>query len=315
MKKIMCAQCGKIFELNENEQTKDCPTCGYRVDAYIGSQDYYKYIVKLTGFADKNLTEGISFDEAFRIYKELYEIDDTELDFFIGYNLSLLKTSTFLNTHSLDVYNNILNKEIDLSKETYIRLGHFFEMLYRSLFKIIDYNNSKYAETITTNEEKIMIAKNLVEANKLYTLLDECLKTFSETELNDSFYLDESSLEDRRLKLRRKIKELNEIKEEDGEYLIKLQDKNLKSYEINKDLFKDVHDGQIFIIKDNLNKFKWVFASLIFLVLLMTIGLVLAFTGFKIAGYAVLGTSIGLFIIIYYVFSQLRKKEIEKLNN
>lgn len=193
-KKIVCAVCGEIIEIETNEETTYCPKCSKLINVAQGEKYLSMLVVRYHNFGMHYLNITTEYEKAVESFKKVLEYDPNELESIHALAISLICSSTTRYSklqNSLDVlkqykdkinisnYNiesvmNFLKKVFSLldqyktTLENYLMNGGLFyeekgkELYIKALNDILEYKlflkDVYYAKRRYTSDSKISIS-------------------------------------------------------------------------------------------------------------------------------------------------------------
>ena len=193
-KKIVCAVCGEIIEIETKEETTYCPKCSKLINVAQGEKYLSMLVVRYHNFGMHYLNITTEYEKAVESFKKVLEYDPNELESIHALAISLICSSTTRYSklqNSLDVlkqykdkinisnYNiesvmNFLKKVFSLldqyktTLENYLMNGGLFyeekgkELYIKALNDILEYKlflkDVYYAKRRYTSDSKISIS-------------------------------------------------------------------------------------------------------------------------------------------------------------
>lgn len=193
-KKIVCAVCGEIIEIETKEETTYCPKCSKLINVAQGEKYLSMLVVRYHNFGMHYLNITTEYEKAAESFKKVLEYDPNELESIHALAISLICSSTTRYSklqNSLDVlkqykdkinisnYNiesvmNFLKKVFSLldqyktTLENYLMNGGLFyeekgkELYIKALNDILEYKlflkDVYYAKRRYTSDSKISIS-------------------------------------------------------------------------------------------------------------------------------------------------------------
>lgn len=107
--KVYCYHCKKssdkerIFVVNNNSITATCPSCGHALEIGKGVTAYENRFNKLLKKAAVKLNHESDFENAYKAYAHILDLDENNVEAVFGRLISLLKMSTLRNSKIEDV--------------------------------------------------------------------------------------------------------------------------------------------------------------------------------------------------------------------
>lgn len=314
MKKIICPQCQKIVDVDKENEIIECKECKKSFSFESGITFTKLYIKRLFKTANQYESNAFSYKEAYECYEEILLFDPNNLDAILGKLLNMIKMSTFKNNYLIQFINEFNTYDIILENKTYIRIGHFFEEVYKAVYKYYSFNVSLLE--MCNEKEKEIIYKNFLEIEETYKLINENINLFTDTEYNDSIYISKEVIfsEEEQIKKYINDSQIYKISKQLNDTIIYTNDSKIIYKDFNIENYNDIVDLDVFKINKSTNTYKAVFMFLILFFIVAFIGFILLLTQEnKIIGYTLLGSGIGLFGITYLLFLFFRKKQINNL--
>lgn len=93
-KKIVCAVCGEIIEVDTNEETTYCPKCSKLINIAQGEKYLSMLIIKNYNFGMHYLNITTEYEKAADSFRKVLEYDPTEIDSIQALAISLICCST-----------------------------------------------------------------------------------------------------------------------------------------------------------------------------------------------------------------------------
>lgn len=312
-KKALCPRCNTLNDVDDGEKTFICKDCGMELPTVQGVQYYNNYLIKLMNSANQYYNEAYSYEEAYRCYDEYLRRDPDSLDAALGKLSSEIRKSTLKNSYLKQFFNDFNSLELELEDNTYIRIGHFIETSYTSLFIFIKRLQELYVKE-ANDLKNVAVLYNLLWIKKIFKQLDENLKAFTDAEKNESFFLDAEEINYFEDQINGIIFEDKNV-ERDGEvFYLYTHSGKFNFDEISDETFAELDNYVIFVHNDSKKSLYIVFTILIAFVVIMIVGFALTLSGIMIPGYTLLGVGFGGFIITYVYYKQSRKKYLENIN-
>lgn len=188
MKKLMCPQCGKIFDYNEETNYKQiiCPKCANGFDLQYGLDAIKKECDKLSKAAFRFYSAN-NYSKAIEVYEEALKYSNdpagivTSIIMANLYGMKIDKPRFYIIKKMLDEY------DIDLTKEnTFLILSMIKDVVIN-----FRYYKNRIFENYTTdgvfnNKEGLEIwKKEINEINDIFVYFDEAFPLMDEEELKE----------------------------------------------------------------------------------------------------------------------------------
>jgi len=112
-KKIVCAVCGEIIEIDTNEETTYCPKCSKLINVAQGEKYLSMLVVRYFNFGMHYLNITTEYEKAVESFKKVLEYNSNELESIHALAISLVSASTTRNSRlleSLDVLKQYKDK-------------------------------------------------------------------------------------------------------------------------------------------------------------------------------------------------------------
>ena len=310
--KVMCYKCGNIEEVEDSTDSFFCEKCSTTSTVQQAKNSYQLYLGKLFKSANQAYEEAFSFKQSCDYFSQILELEPDNLDAYIGVINSKIRMSTLIDTNFKEVYNSLKDKNLLLDETTYIRLGHFIEQIYTSLFVYINKAYKIYKESKNLVEQAAVL-KSFFEIKQLFGLLKDNLAAFNDDEKKESFYVTDEEITSFESTLNQVLSDKNIVIVNDKAQIYingKLMDVN----DINKETFSSIEDKVLFLSNPSNVFFKIIFAILGVSCAGMLVGFILILLNMSTIGLSIAGSFLGVFIVTYLVFKKRRQDYLAEAN-
>lgn len=118
-KKIVCAVCGEIIDIDTDEETTYCPKCSKLINVAQGEKYLSMLVVRYFNFGNHYLNLTTEYDKAIESFKKVLEYDSTELESIHNLAISYLCSSTLRNSKIQDSLNVLKKYKDEISINNY----------------------------------------------------------------------------------------------------------------------------------------------------------------------------------------------------